>query len=273
MPRFKDQAICIRHIDWSETSQIVALLTEQHGVLRGLAKGSKRTSPSAVARYCGGIELLTQGQIVGMTKPTAELATITEWDLQEPYRHLRQNLRAQRLAMYGADLAAALLADHDPHPKAFAALARLLGDLSNPDRHDTALLDYQWRLLEDTGYRPQLNQDVRTGQPLEWPRIDERDQTPPSLPAYTFDPRAGGLTVAANGIENGSWRVRAATVALLQRQVAGRDGLAEGAPGGPGVPRDESEESLGRANRLLCAYARAILDRELPTMAYVFDHM
>lgn len=267
MPRFKDQAICIRHIDWSETSQIVAMLTEQHGVLRGVAKGSKRTSPGAVARYSGGIELLTQGQIVGMTKPTAELATLTEWDLQEPYRHLRQNLRAQRLAMYGADLAIALLADHDPHPKSFAALGRLLGELRDPDRHGAALLSFQWRLLEDTGYRPQLNQDVRTGKPFEFPRIDEPGQAHPPLPVYTFDPRGGGLTVAVNGIENGSWRVRAATVSLLQRQAAGQEVLAEGVPG------DESAESVGRANRLLCAYTRAILDRELPTMAYVLEQM
>ena len=56
MSRFKDQAVCIRMIDWSETSQIVALLTREHGVLRGLAKGSKRMSPSAISRFSGGIE-------------------------------------------------------------------------------------------------------------------------------------------------------------------------------------------------------------------------
>lgn len=265
MPRFKDQAICIRHIDWSETSQIVALLTEHHGLLRGLAKGSKRTSPSAVARYCGGIELLTQGQAVGMTKPTAELATITEWDLQQPYHHLRQSLRAQRLAMYGADLAAAMLADHDPHPRAFAALARLLDGLSDPARHGEALLGYQWRLLEDAGYRPQLDRDVRTGKPIE--AVIAQDQANPAVSRYTFDPRGGGLTVVAKAIENGSWRVRPATVTLLGRLAAGGEvSAAEGMPGG-----GELQECIGRANRLLCAYARAILDRELPTMAYVLE--
>lgn len=260
MPHFKDQAICIRHIDWSETSQIVALLTEHHGLLRGIAKGSKRPSPSAVARYCGGIELLTQGQVVGMTKPMADLATITEWDLQEPHHHLRRNLRAQRLAMYGADLAAALLADHDPHPKAFAALAQLLDEVKDPARHGTALLGFQWRLLEDAGYRPQLDRDVRTGKPIE--AVIAQDQISPVAPRYTFDPRAGGLTVAVKAIENGSWRVRPATVALLGRLAAAGD---------VGEPEEESQESVGRANRLLCAYARAILDRELPTMAFVLE--
>jgi DNA repair protein RecO (recombination protein O) len=125
MPRLKDQAICIRLFDWSETSQIVALLTEHHGKVRGLAKGSKRTSPGAVARFSGGIEMLTQGQIVWISKPSVELATLTEWDLQNPYRHLRQDLTAQRLSLYAADLTGALLAEHDPHPNVFAALHRL----------------------------------------------------------------------------------------------------------------------------------------------------
>ena len=31
------------------------------------------------------------------------------------------------------------------------------------------------------------------------------------------------------------------------------------------------EESARRANRLLCAYARATLDRELPTMKFILE--
>ena len=77
MPRFKDQAICIRHIDWSETSQIVALLTEQLGIIRAVAKGSRRTSPGSVQRYSGGVELLTLGQAVGMIKSSVDLASLT----------------------------------------------------------------------------------------------------------------------------------------------------------------------------------------------------
>ena len=68
MPRFKEQAVCIRLIDFSETSQVVWLFTENLGLIRGLAKGSKRTSPGSVAKYSGGFELLTAGQSLGVTK-------------------------------------------------------------------------------------------------------------------------------------------------------------------------------------------------------------
>ncbi len=266
MPRFKDQAICIRHIDWSETSQIVALLTQNHGKLPGLAKGSKRTSPSSVARYSGGIELLTAGQIVGLTKPTAELATLTEWDLQHPYWHLRHHLGAQQLALYGVDLANALLADHDPHPNAFHALAQFLDQLADPDQHARALLDYQWQLLEDTGYRPQLDRDVRTGtliSPDPSPNGHDTTHTDTTQRKwYTFDPHAGGLTTQASDLENGTWRVRVETVHLL-RSLTGRHDA-------PPTPATELA-TIDRANRLLCSYARAVLDRQLPTMRFVLD--
>ena len=244
MPRFKDQAICIRHIDWSESSQVVVLLTQEHGKLRGLAKGSKRSSPSSVQRFSGGIELLTQGQIVGATKATAELATLTEWDLQNDYHYLRRDFKAQRLAMYAADLCNAMLADEDAHPGAFSAMSDFLIALGAGDGFAQALLSFQWALLTDCGYRPELAQDVRKGGELN------------DVKAYTFDPVAGGLTTE-NGIAD--WRVRFKTVKLLR-------GLAGG-----GSLDGVDEETVGRANRLLCVYARAILDKQLPTMGVVLE--
>lgn len=249
MPRFKDQAICIRHIDWSETSQVVALLTAKHGKVRGLAKGSKRASPSAVARFSGGIELLTLGEAVGMIRPSSDLASLTEWDLQQPYAHLRRDLAAQQTALYAADLAHAMLADHDPHSKAFTALAGLLDELARPERREPGLLKYQWLLLDDCGYRPQLDNDVQSGASI----VDQ--------PTYVFDPRVGGLSAsppdALTDTQSpaGPWRVRRATVEVLR-------GLTEGGADAP-------SQTVQRANRLLCVYARAILDRQLPTMAFV----
>ena len=124
MPRFKDQAVCIRVIDWSETSQIVVLLTACQGKVRGVAKGSRRANPSSVQKFSGGIDLLTAGQALGVIKPSTDLAVLTEWDLQEPLRHLRTDLQAQGLGLYVADLTHHLLADHDPHERLGARWAQ-----------------------------------------------------------------------------------------------------------------------------------------------------
>lgn len=242
MARFRDQAICVRHFDWSETSEVVVLMTERHGKVRGLAKGSKRLSPSSVQRFSGGIELLTRGEILGVVRASTELATLTEWDLQDNYAHLRRDLEAQRIGLYAADIVNAMMADEDAHPRTFVALRTLLEALAQTGGRPAALLQFQWELLSDAGFRPEIWQDVRDGQPLA-------DQA-----AYTFDPRAGGLT-ASDGMED--WRVRKQSVTLL-RKVAEKADLAE-----------EDEQAVRRVNRLLCVYMRAILDQELPTMGFV----
>ncbi len=294
MPRFKDQAICIRDLDWSETSQVVVLLTQQHGKLRGLAKGSKRQSPSSIGRFSGGIELLTAGEVMATTRPSSDLASITEWDLQRDYFALRRDLRAQRLAMYAADLCNALLAEQDPHPGAYGVLRDLLERLCGEPgrgeprieepadgyppalRSELAMLRFQWGLLVDCGYRPELERDVRRGGELA------------EAAAYTFDPTAGGLTTE-QGIA--VWRVRAATVAVLRAVAGEMDGDVDaegirtfvedssgpasvekgfqGVGSVPGTGGVLPGAGVRRANKLLCVYARAILDKELPTMGAV----
>ena len=252
MPRFKDQAICIRDLDWSETSQVVVLLTQEHGKVRGLAKGSRRQSPSAVARFSGGINLLNRGEVLATTRRNTQLATVTEWDLQQDYYRLRTGLRAQRLAMYAADLCHAMLADEDPHPGTFSALTQFLSALAGPasGSADAALLGFQWAVLSDCGFRPELERDVEADGPLD---------ALGKAPAYTFDPKLGGFTTR-DGIGDSPWRVRAGTLQVL-RQAAG----AQGNENRPGL----DHAGVERANRLLCVYARELLGQELPTMAGV----
>ncbi|MFK7790804.1 MAG: DNA repair protein RecO [Phycisphaeraceae bacterium] len=246
MPRFTDNAICIRDVDWSESSQVVVMLTEQHGKVRGVAKGSRRNSPSAIARFSGGINLLSLGQAVLTTKPATQLASMTEWDLQDDHYHLRTNLEAQWFAMYAADLANALLADEDPHPGAFAAMQTLLRELSVAENAGQALLTFQWTLLVDVGYQPELDHDVETGGAL------------PKTKAYSFDPKLGGLT-ARNSMNDERWRVRANTVELI-RTIASNQSI-----------NSFTNDAMTRANRLLCTYFRTLIDKQLPTMDFVLN--
>ena len=42
MASVKDIAICVRHWDWSETSQTVSILCREHGLVRAVVKGARR---------------------------------------------------------------------------------------------------------------------------------------------------------------------------------------------------------------------------------------
>lgn len=243
MPTFRDTAICIRHWDWSETSQTVSLLTREHGLIRGLAKGAKREH----SRFSGGIELLTRGQIIWIAKPGAELATLTDWDLSELYPGIRASLACYYAGMYAADLCQLAVRDHDPHPGLFDALHRALGSLS-PTTTQTTLAHFQWSLLVEAGYRPELGRDVRTSADLS------------GRGTAWFYPRLGGFSAVGEGDPNTgeAWGVRAETLGVL-RQLS------------TGASPDGGEPAAERAGRLLAAYVREALGVEASSLRYVYS--
>ncbi len=249
MPPVLDDALCIRHWDWSETSQTVSLFTRNHGLVRALAKGSKRPK----APYSGGVELLTRGQAAFIIRPSSELALLTAWDLEETYPALRADLAAHNAGLYIADLLHHAITDHDPHPALFervAAILRLIG--AGPDARGLALalLRFQWSVLVETGYAPVVDADAATGEPL------------PAAPTYHFSPALGGVLAEPSHRDAAPWPVRAETIQLLRALAAGAD-LAANPP---------ATVTLDRANRLLAAYLRHVLGREPPTLPLLFGH-
>ena len=76
---------------------------------------------------------------------------------------LREHLGANRAGLYMADLVHHMLTEHDPHPRLFDALRSSLGGLGDPGRVDETLLRFEWTILLETGFRPQLERDAETG--------------------------------------------------------------------------------------------------------------
>jgi len=242
MASIRDEGVCVRHWDFSETSQTVSLLTRDHGLLRGLAKGARREKGA----FSGGIELLTRGEVVAIVK-SSSMATLTAWDLQETFPGVRSSLGSFHAGMYMADLCGQLLREGDPHPGAFEGLIGALRSLRGEGASDPALLVFQWSLLAECGYEPELTRDVRRGTALG------------AAPTYAFAPGLGGLITDADAGGVHAWRVRSETVELLRATARS------------GPPGSSPAEAIGRANRLLATYVREILGKEPPSMGVLFD--
>src|SRR5213595_3273080 len=129
MPSVRDRCICLRKVEYSETSQILTLLSRDHGLLRVIAKGAHRTTKAGASRFGGGIDLLDVGEAVFIHAPEKELATLCEWTLGDGHLALRHNLRAVYLGLYAAELVATLIEEHDPHAELFDRLQQTLGEL------------------------------------------------------------------------------------------------------------------------------------------------
>lgn len=232
----RDDALCIRHWDWSETSQTVSLFTREHGVVRGLAKGSRRER----APFSGGLEVLTRGEVVAIVRPSGALATITAWDLTDAYSAIRRSLRSFYVGLYLIDLVHHAVTDADPHPGLFDRLVGVLGTLGSAP--EAALVRGQWAVLDETGYAPTI------------PDPGTADR------ALCFLPREGVFLAGSAALARADgWRARPETLDVLRRAAREPSGEAPG-----------DAASVARAARLLGSYLRHVLGEELPSARPVF---
>lgn len=250
MPTIVDDAIVLRCWEFSETSQTIALFCRAHGMLRGLAKGSRREK----SPFSGGFEALTRGQIVAIIKPATELATLTEWDLRRVYWASRRSWDGHRAALYLVDAARHAITDADPHPALFDALHAALLSMESAKNSAGALgplLAGQWALLVETGYRPMLRDPLNPSPARERGRL-------------WFNPESGAITARptpSRAAANGQWPIRAATAEAL-RALAEHD-LSDLNAGIEAMSATDERTLLG-ANRLLAAYLREVLGRDIP---------
>ncbi len=252
MPGVRDIAICVRHWDWSETSQTLSLMTREHGLLRCLAKGSKREKSA----FSGGLELCTLGGFNAIVKPNTELALLTSWDLQDPMPMVRRTSERFNACMYAIDLIPRLILDHDPHPEVFDALLALLETIGGMEPCDrgvpilSVLVWYQWQLLVHTGSKPELHVDVRTGEEIEHAKV------------YGFQTHHAGVTVdPGSQTTDGLVRVRARTIEVL-RALDGGAGFEDFL----GYQRGELE----RSGRLLGLCLATIIGNESAAFRVVY---
>src|SRR3954469_5309666 len=158
----RDRCICLRKLEYSETSQILQLFGREHGLLRVIAKGAHRRTKAGASKFDGGIDLLDVGDAVFTFDLARDLNTLTEWGLREGHLELRGSLRAMYLAQYAAELVALLFEEHDPHPAVFDSLLALLPELATPRAEET-FLTFELDLLRNSGYLPELESCAECG--------------------------------------------------------------------------------------------------------------
>lgn len=178
-----DQAIVLRLSEFSETSQIVTLLTRNAGQQRLIGKGLKRAPRTRVAV---GLDLLERGDVAYLpARPGADLAMLTEWVQRDAFAGLRAALPKLYAGLYLAETTAALTEPEDPHVTLFDALRDALERLASPAPESAAIgpivVRFQLRLLEAIGLTPQFRTCVDCGRPRER-----------GAPAW-FSAAAGGL--------------------------------------------------------------------------------
>jgi DNA repair protein RecO (recombination protein O) len=162
MPLVHDRCICLRKVEYSETSQILQLFGRREGIVRVIAKGAHRKTKAGASRFGGGLDLLDVGDAVFTHDPQKELGTLTEWNLREGHLEIRKSLRALYLAQYSAELVAMLIEEHDPHPEIFDRLEHTIPELGSARAEET-FLAFELDLLREAGFLAELSACVSCG--------------------------------------------------------------------------------------------------------------
>lgn len=156
----KDTAICVRAVDYSETSQIVTFFTRANGKVSAIAKGSKRPK----SRFEGPIEILSYGKIIFSDGTREKLATLTEFEQQPGFTHVRNSLFALNCCLFATELLNSMTGDYDPHPGLFDSFLRFLQDINELQRTSgerrctlSLLILFQLSLLKEVGLIPILS--------------------------------------------------------------------------------------------------------------------
>ncbi len=155
----KDSAICIRAIDYSETSQIVTFFTRENGKIGAIAKGSKRAKSS----FDGPIEVFSYGKIVFSPNKEEKLATLTEFQQEVLTGNKVKNLFVLNCMLFGAELVNQLTDEYDPHPQLFDNMLEFIKHIQQYYQKTDSLkflILFQLGILKEAGLQPILNKCV-----------------------------------------------------------------------------------------------------------------
>lgn len=199
--RTEEAAFLLHCTPYRETSLVVDLFTREHGRIGAIAKGARR--PRSALRA---VLLQFQPLTVGYTG-RAELRTLigAEWagGLIAPKGD------ALLCAFYLNELLVRLLPREDPHPGLYDGYLRALSELSGAGPFDETLRRFEWLLLRETGYAPDLERDTRDR---------------PIAPDRTYAWQPGGGFVAADSAHDAGALVSGSTLVEIAAGAFGSAG-------------------------------------------------
>lgn len=159
----KTLAIVLRVVEFSETSVVVTLFTQQFGKISALAKGARRPK----GPFESALDVLAMIRIVFLHKSSESLDLLTEAKLERRFRSASQDLGRLYAGYYVAELLQEMTDRGDPHPALFQAADEALVSIDAGELLPAVILRFELRALQDLGHMPLLDACVVCGEAFE----------------------------------------------------------------------------------------------------------
>ncbi len=158
---YRTDAIILRRSDFGEADRLLTVFTPEYGKIRLLAKGVRKIT----SRKAGHVELFMLTNMLMARGRTWDI--VSQAEIVEPYRELREDLDKTSQAYYLAELVDRFTEEHDSNAPLFELLALTLAHLGHVDDPFIVLRYFELHLLSLTGYQPQLHFCVTCQEALE----------------------------------------------------------------------------------------------------------
>ncbi len=145
-----DQGIVLRGYPFGESHRVVVLLSPNHGKLRTVAKGIRKTK----SRFGGRLEPLTHVDIV--LYEGKNLDTITQVSIINAFPHLRNDLGRVLAAGTMVEVVDAVVQEGEPSQRMFLLLQRGLTVLDHGSAHDDLVTAFLLKAAAIIGVAPAL---------------------------------------------------------------------------------------------------------------------
>lgn len=155
------EAVILTAGDYREADRLVTLFSLEHGKLRGIARGAKRS----VRRFGGALEPFARLRL--QLRLTDGLCPLAGADIVSVYPGVRGDLSRIAMASYACELVDRLLPEGIENPRLYRLLVACLEHLED---HPYATSDrrfFEINLLNILGYRPPLDQCAACGAELD----------------------------------------------------------------------------------------------------------
>lgn len=229
MAQYRDEGVVVRTLRLGEADRIVTLVTPEHGKVRAVAKGVRKTKSKIGAR------LEPVGHVSALFWRGRELDVVTQVELVDSFRGIRADYDRLAQALTLLEIADQLALERHPMPELFTMLTRALKAL---EQTGSPLLvgAFCWKVLAIEGVGPVVDVCARCGD---------------AGPLVAFAAEEGGFL--CTGCRRGQ-AISPDAVALVQRVLGG--GLA-------GVLAEPASTAGAEMERLATVALEHHIDRRL----------
>lgn len=155
----KTQAITLKRVDYSNSSQIATFYTRAYGKVRALARGSKRAEKKSL----GSVDLFSYMEIVFVHREGASLHLLTEWEPLRDFPGFRNDIERFYAGCHVVELVDELTIEGDKNEILFDLVLDTFYGLSRSREIEVVLRTFELQMLKLLGYLPQLDECVNCG--------------------------------------------------------------------------------------------------------------